>query len=173
MQSSRGPNWAGSDSEHCWPTKSARPISVSTLLQRPWPPIRSTASETSNQVCLGLKGPKGEEDIIFGGEQKSPPEIFIYFIWEGPKGHGWLNRGSWRGSNSAMPMLEGFRFMRGESGIQRTRWRSDNRQRHTKFYPSSRPIGGGSLHPASNLVYDHSCVYREPPKAGGFVLRIM
>jgi hypothetical protein len=60
-----------------------------------------------------------------------------------------------------------------EYGIRRTRWRSDNRQRHTKFYPGSRPLCGGSLHPASNLVYDHSCVYREPSKAGGVVLRVM
>jgi hypothetical protein len=34
---------------------------------------------------------------------------------------------------------------------------------HTKVYPGSRPLGGGSLHSAINLVYDHSCVYREPP----------
>jgi hypothetical protein len=34
---------------------------------------------------------------------------------------------------------------------------------HMKVYPGSHPLGGGSLHPASNLVYDHSCVYREPP----------
>jgi hypothetical protein len=25
-----------------------------------------------------------------------------------------------------------------------------------EFYPGSRPLGGGSLHPASNLVYDIS-----------------
>jgi hypothetical protein len=31
------------------------------------------------------------------------------------------------------------------------------------MYPSSRPRGGGSLHPASNLVYDHNGVYMEPP----------
>jgi hypothetical protein len=30
-----------------------------------------------------------------------------------------------------------------------------------KVYLGSRPLGGGSLHPASNLVYEHS-VYREP-----------
>jgi hypothetical protein len=34
---------------------------------------------------------------------------------------------------------------------------------HTTVYLGSRPLGGGSLHPASNLVYDHSYVYREPP----------
>jgi hypothetical protein len=30
-------------------------------------------------------------------------------------------------------------------------------------YPDSRPRGGGSLHPASNLVYDHNGVYMVPP----------
>jgi hypothetical protein len=44
---------------------------------------------------------------------------------------------------------------RGEGDIGDSRSGS----RHTT-YPGSRPIGGGSLHPASNLVYDHSCVYR-------------
>jgi hypothetical protein len=29
-------------------------------------------------------------------------------------------------------------------------------------YQGSRPRGGRSLHPASNPVYDHSCVHREP-----------
>jgi hypothetical protein len=29
-------------------------------------------------------------------------------------------------------------------------------------YPGSSPRGGGSLRPASNLVYDHNGVYREP-----------
>jgi hypothetical protein len=33
-------------------------------------------------------------------------------------------------------------------------------------YPGSHPRGGGSLHPASNLVYDHNGVYRVPPYAG-------
>jgi hypothetical protein len=60
-------------------------------------------------------------------------------------------------------MLVGFRFMREESGIQRTRRRSINDEGHTKFYPGLRPLGRGSLHPASNLVYEHS-VYREPRK---------
>jgi hypothetical protein len=36
---------------------------------------------------------------------------------------------------------------------------SKSESRHTT-YPGSRPIGEGSLHPASNIVYDHSCVYR-------------
>jgi hypothetical protein len=66
------------------------------------------------------------------------------------------------------PCLRAFDSWR-ECGIRQTRRRSDNRQRHTKFYPGSRPLDGGSLRPASNLVYDHSCVYREPPKTGGFV----
>jgi hypothetical protein len=70
-------------------------------------------------------------------------------------------------------MLEGFRFMRGESGIRRTRRRSINDEGHTKVYPDSRPLGGGSLHPASNLVYEHSCVYRVPLEAGGFALRVI
>jgi hypothetical protein len=42
-----------------------------------------------------------------------------------------------------------------------------------KFYPGSCPLDGRSLHPASNLVYEHSCLYKEPPKAGGVVLRVM
>jgi hypothetical protein len=33
---------------------------------------------------------------------------------------------------------------------------------HT-MYPSLRPRGGGSLHTASNLVYDHNDVYMVPP----------
>jgi hypothetical protein len=33
------------------------------------------------------------------------------------------------------------------------------------MYPGSHPHGGGSLHPASNLVYDHNGVYRVPPEA--------
>jgi hypothetical protein len=45
-------------------------------------------------------------------------------------------------------------------GIRQNRWRSDNRQGNMKVYPGSCPLGGGSLHPANNLVYDHSCVYR-------------
>jgi hypothetical protein len=48
-------------------------------------------------------------------------------------------------------------------GIWRTRRRSINDEGHMKFYPGLRPLGGGSLHPASNLVYEHSCVYRVPP----------
>jgi hypothetical protein len=30
----------------------------------------------------------------------------------------------------------------------------------TNEVPSPRPLGGGSLHPASNLVYDHRFVYK-------------
>jgi hypothetical protein len=70
-----------------------------------------------------------------------------------------------------MSMLEGFRFMRGERGIRRTRRQSINDEGHTKFYLGSRPLGGGSLHPASNLVYDHSYVYRG--RVSGVVLHVM
>jgi hypothetical protein len=31
------------------------------------------------------------------------------------------------------------------------------------MYPGSRPLGGGSLHPASNLVDNHNGVYMVPP----------
>jgi hypothetical protein len=33
-----------------------------------------------------------------------------------------------------------------------------DRDWHT-MYQGSRPRGGGSLHPASNLVYDHRCLH--------------
>jgi hypothetical protein len=38
-----------------------------------------------------------------------------------------------------------------------------------KVYPGLRPLGGGSLYAASNLVCNHNCVYREPPEAGEVV----
>jgi hypothetical protein len=38
----------------------------------------------------------------------------------------------------------------------------DKRRGAHKIYLGSRPLGGGSVHPASNLVYEHS-VYRELP----------
>jgi hypothetical protein len=52
-------------------------------------------------------------------------------------------------------------------GTWRTRRRSINDEGHTKFYPGSRPLGGGSLHPASNLVYEHSCL--QGAAEGGWV----
>jgi hypothetical protein len=61
-----------------------------------------------------------------------------------------------------MPMLEGFRFMeRMWDPVNSTA--VDKRQGAHEVYPGSRPLGGGWLHPASNLVYEHSCVYRVPP----------
>jgi hypothetical protein len=52
-----------------------------------------------------------------------------------------------------MPMLEGFQSMEhmwdpANSTVV------DKRQGAHKVYLGSRPLGGGSLHPASNLVYD-------------------
>jgi hypothetical protein len=71
-----------------------------------------------------------------------------------------------------MFMLEGFRSMeRMWDPVNSTA--VDKRRGAHEFYPGSRPLGGGLLHPASNLVYDHSWVYREPPEVGGFVLRVM
>jgi hypothetical protein len=49
-------------------------------------------------------------------------------------------------------------FGSGKDDNQRFR----ERDWHT-MYPGSRPRGGGSLHPASNLVYDHNGVYMMPP----------
>jgi hypothetical protein len=43
---------------------------------------------------------------------------------------------------------------------------------HTKVCPGSRPLGGGLLHPASNLIYDHS-VYREPSLAEGCLSNLL
>jgi hypothetical protein len=39
------------------------------------------------------------------------------------------------------------------------------------MYPGSRPRGGGSLYPASNLVYDHKCLHGAA--VGGFVSLIL
>jgi hypothetical protein len=39
-----------------------------------------------------------------------------------------------------------------------------------KVYPGSRSLGGGSLHHASNLVYENN-VYREPSEAD--LMRVM
>jgi hypothetical protein len=51
-------------------------------------------------------------------------------------------------------MLEGFRFMeRLWDPVNSTA--IDKRRGAHKVYPGSRPLGGGSLHPASNLVYGH------------------
>jgi hypothetical protein len=56
-------------------------------------------------------------------------------------------------------MLEGFRFMV-PIGDPVNSMAVDKRQGAHKVYPGSHPLGGGSLYPASNIVYDHSCVYR-------------
>jgi hypothetical protein len=60
-----------------------------------------------------------------------------------------------------MPMLEGFRSME-RLWDPANSTAVDKRRGAYEFYPGSRPLGGGSLHPASNLVYENS-VYREPP----------
>jgi hypothetical protein len=52
-----------------------------------------------------------------------------------------------------MPMLEGFRFMERMWDPANSRAVDKRRGAH-KVYPGSRPLGGGPLHPASNLVYD-------------------
>jgi hypothetical protein len=49
-----------------------------------------------------------------------------------------------------MPMLEGFRFMRGEGSGELDGGRGSDGD--MKVYPGSHPLGGGSLHPTSNLV---------------------
>jgi hypothetical protein len=52
-----------------------------------------------------------------------------------------------------MPMLEGFRFM--ERICDPTNSMTvDKRRGAHEVYLGSRPLDGGSLHPASNLVYD-------------------
>jgi hypothetical protein len=73
---------------------------------------------------------------------------------------------NYRGSNPAMPMLEGFR------SIERL-WDPanstavDKRRGAHEFYPGSCPLSGGSLHPTSNLVYDIWCL--QGAAGGGFV----
>jgi hypothetical protein len=53
-----------------------------------------------------------------------------------------------------MPMLEGFRSMeRVWDSVNSTA--VDKRRGAHEVYPGSHPLDGGSLHPASNLVYDH------------------
>jgi hypothetical protein len=52
-----------------------------------------------------------------------------------------------------MPMLEGFRSMERLWDLANST-AVDKRRRAHEFYPGSRPLSGGSLHPASNLVYD-------------------
>jgi hypothetical protein len=44
----------------------------------------------------------------------------------------------------------------------------DKRRAAHEFYPGSRPLGGGSLHPASNLVYD--IVMLQGAAVGGVLL---
>jgi hypothetical protein len=53
--------------------------------------------------------------------------------------------------------------MRGGTRRRKKIWKRDWHMR----YRGSRSLTGGSLHSASNLVYDHSCVYRDPPDAEG------
>jgi hypothetical protein len=52
-----------------------------------------------------------------------------------------------------MPILEGFRSME-HMWDPANSTAVDKRRGAHGFYPGSRPLGGGSLHPASNLVYD-------------------
>jgi hypothetical protein len=61
-----------------------------------------------------------------------------------------------------MPMLDGFQFME-RAWDPANSTAVNKRQGAHEVYLGSRSLGGGSLHPASNLVYEHSCVYRVPP----------
>jgi hypothetical protein len=49
-------------------------------------------------------------------------------------------------------MLEGFRSMKRMWDLTNSTAVNKRREAH-EFYPGLRPLGGGSLHPASNLVY--------------------
>jgi hypothetical protein len=60
-----------------------------------------------------------------------------------------------------MPMLEGFRSME-RMWDPANSTAVDKRRGAHEFYSGSRPLGGGSLHPTSNLVYD-IVVLQEPP----------
>jgi hypothetical protein len=66
-----------------------------------------------------------------------------------------------RGLSPVMLMFKGFRS-RERIGDLANSTAVDKRRGAHEFYPGSRSLGGGSLHPTSNLVYEHS-VYREPP----------
>jgi hypothetical protein len=61
---------------------------------------------------------------------------------------------NWWGSNPAMPMLKGFRSMK-RMWDPANSTTVDKRRGAHEVYPGSRLLDGGSLHPASNLVYDH------------------
>jgi hypothetical protein len=52
-----------------------------------------------------------------------------------------------------MPMFVGFRDME-RMWDPANSTAVDKRRGAHKVYPASRPLGGGSLYPASNLVYD-------------------
>jgi hypothetical protein len=55
-------------------------------------------------------------------------------------------------------------------GFRGRMWRRRIREREWyTMCPGSRLLGGGSLRPDRNSVYDHSCVTKEPPQAGGVV----
>jgi hypothetical protein len=65
-----------------------------------------------------------------------------------------------------MPMSKGFRS-RKHIGDLANSTAVDKRRGAHEFYPGSCPLGGGSLHPASNLVYEHSCL--QGAAEGGWV----
>jgi hypothetical protein len=56
-----------------------------------------------------------------------------------------------------MPVLDGFRLMGGEGCGELDGGRGIDRG-HMKVYSGSRPLSGESLHPDSNLVYEHNGV---------------
>src|SRR4051812_12084091 len=62
----------------------------------------------------------------------------------------------------ARQMLLGVAYVEGAMGRRRIR----ERDWHT-MYPGSRPLGGGSLRPAINPVYDHRLVYNGAAVGGG------
>ena len=62
----------------------------------------------------------------------------------------------------ARQMLLGVAYVEGA----RRRRRIRERDWHT-MYPGSRPLGGGSLRPAVNPVYDHRLVYNGAAVGGG------
>jgi hypothetical protein len=92
-------------------------------------------NETIGKWC---KNKHGASKIIDTFETyQASHEIFGYDSrWEKAS---CVPMGTWRGSNPAIPIFQGFRFMRGESGIRQTRRRSINDEGHTKFYPGSAP----------------------------------
>jgi hypothetical protein len=76
---------------------------------------------------------------------------------------------NWRGLTPAMLMLEGFWSMK-RMWDPANSTAVDKRQGAHEFYPGSRPLGRGSLHPPSNLVYD--IVVLQGAAVGGIVCLI-